>query len=561
MRTVSRKNNFYSHTKSIALVNRIAVIFMLAIFSFGCQDASAPIPEQPVPSAARLISAQFNDIDDSYHESQGDTIILSFDLDVSLDVIYSQALTELTAPVTGDRFGDNAMVQTGPDSNQLILTLGSDPELKLTGSFDASRLNAGSPSGISIPDNSHIITTRNGLSANGSVNIDSTLTTGFVINSFLNEARGLHTSTLLDDGRILVVGGWPSNGNFAFSNEILTDTSDPGLGGAGGSMIASDNGNSYFIGRYGHTATKLNDGTVLIAGGYGFEAKFDGTGNPIISELNSAFIFDPDNNEFLPTSTDIAIPRLNHYSVLMPDGQVLLAGGYNSTANNGQGGTIPLVELYNPVTREFTQLNEQMDLPRERGSATLLDDGNVLFIGGQALAIIPPSPNVDLFFMPGSSLYQIDTGGYAGPVTDPNTMHASVSLNNDFYIIGGNNTIGSVKTIIRFNQGTGNFENAGSLQTARVRNEAALVDGKILVTGGIDYSYSLGVASPIFTAELYDPQTQYITSYPVATDRNSFTVLSLPNDRVIVIGGFSGGVDLTGIDGIAISGTEMFVVP
>jgi Tfp pilus assembly protein PilX len=72
----------------------------------------------------------------------------------------------------------------------------------------------------------------------------------------MNDDRALHTSTLLGNGKVLVVGGSSDSGVVLATAELY----DPSASGFfyTGSMAAP---------RSGHTATKLNNGVVLVAGG------------------------------------------------------------------------------------------------------------------------------------------------------------------------------------------------------------------------------------------------------------------------------------------------------
>ena len=86
----------------------------------------------------------------------------------------------------------------------------------------------------------------------------------------LNTARGYHTATLLNNGKVLIAGGVDSTNSVSASAELY----DPAAGtfSTTGSLNAA---------REYHTATLLNNGKVLIAGG------FNG------SVLASAELYDP----------------------------------------------------------------------------------------------------------------------------------------------------------------------------------------------------------------------------------------------------------------------------
>lgn len=89
----------------------------------------------------------------------------------------------------------------------------------------------------------------------------------------MNRARSQHTATLLQDGTVLLIGGVP--GNEAFSSTEIFDPSTE-------SFIAGPN---LLLRRVLHAATLLPDGRVLVTGGYQSEAR----GQP----LQSAELFDP----------------------------------------------------------------------------------------------------------------------------------------------------------------------------------------------------------------------------------------------------------------------------
>jgi large repetitive protein len=105
----------------------------------------------------------------------------------------------------------------------------------------------------------------------GSMNYVSPMTT----------ARSRHTATLLDDGRVLVVGGDTGGGAATNSAEIYNPGSNSWS--SAGTLIDA---------RFGHTATLLEDGRVLIAGG-----ENGGT----VATLE---IYDPTSNAFSPAAEE-----------------------------------------------------------------------------------------------------------------------------------------------------------------------------------------------------------------------------------------------------------------
>src|SRR5271155_4723653 len=147
---------------------------------------------------------------------------------------------------------------------------------------------------------------------------------GFQPAGSLAHPRGLHTATLLDDGRVLIVGGVDASSQGVFfvpEGEVydplagtFTATTDPSLGGpAGGLMTRTSRGNTIAVVRIEHTATKLQDGRVLVCGGYGAES-INAFGQPVQAELATAFVFDPTTNTFAPAGK-LGTARRDHSAV------------------------------------------------------------------------------------------------------------------------------------------------------------------------------------------------------------------------------------------------------
>jgi hypothetical protein len=161
----------------------------------------------------------------------------------------------------------------------------------------------------------------------------------------LAKGRGWHAATLLQDGRVLVTGG-PASAELW---DPVSRTFDP----------AGDLADA----RVEHTATLLEDGRVLVIGGMAGET-FGG------DALASAELWDPETLTFAPAGT-LLEPRAGHTATLLPDGRVLVTGGY----------FIGSAELWDPETGAFTPAGPMIDA-RGGHTATLLDGGRVLVAGG-----------------------------------------------------------------------------------------------------------------------------------------------------------------------------------
>ncbi len=117
------------------------------------------------------------------------------------------------------------------------------------------------------------------------------------------------------------------------------------------------------VGRAAHTATLLPDGTVLLAGGFTDSEE----------ALSNTEIFDPATYTF-SSIQPMSVTRQSHTATLLQNGKVLLAGGFNGTY-------LASAELYDLETGLFTPTGS-MTMPRSGHKAILLDDGKVLLVGG-----------------------------------------------------------------------------------------------------------------------------------------------------------------------------------
>ena len=233
------------------------------------------------------------------------------------------------------------------------------------------------------------------------------------------DPRMICTGTLLRSGKVLVAGGETANGP-----QAATDTAelfDPatGLFQTTGSMA---------VPRSGHTATLLADGKVLVAGGWGNDG------------LNqTAEIYDPATGSFLPTG-NMSTARWGHTATLLANGKVLVTGGESQ-----QGSSLATAELYDPGSGTFS-LTGSMMMPRSGHIATLLPSGQVFFTGGVP-GLGDDSTQVD----PTTEIYDPSAGrfSYAGKMISPRIEHTATLLTNGTVLIVGGWTTDRTGTITR----------------------------------------------------------------------------------------------------------------
>ncbi len=169
--------------------------------------------------------------------------------------------------------------------------------------------------------------------------------------------RDHHTATLLQDGRVLVVGG----GGEGYASQSLADLYDPATG-------KFTRTGSMKTGRWLHTATLLHDGRVLVIGGR----------SPKDSVYTSAEIYEPATGRFRSAGS-LSEGRQQQTATLLPDGRVFIAGGYWSDGQKYR--VLSSTEMFDPATGKFSPVGS-MGAPRDGHTATLLNNGRVLLASG-----------------------------------------------------------------------------------------------------------------------------------------------------------------------------------
>jgi hypothetical protein len=300
------------------------------------------------------------------------------------------------------------------------------------------------------------------------------------------------SAMLLSSGEVLIVGGDMAGGSTS-DRAVLYDPKS-GSFHATGSAVPG-----------GNQATLLTDGRVLIiarglnlydpssgavasvdpcppAGGLDFEAQTATLlmdGSVLLTEGNppAAALYDPGTGKCTTTGAPLTLRNSSAAAVLLQDGDVLLVGGAEGTAS-AQKADPNLAELYSPKTHKFTLTGSSSLNAQYEANPVRLNDGRVLVVRSKW-----------------AELYDPKTGKF----TPTGTM---ATIRNDF--------------------GT-----------------ALLADGRVLVTGGVGAWDDSANAYPHFaTAELYDPVTGSFTSAGSMVNKRALhKAISLADGRVLITGG------------------------
>ncbi|MBI3550469.1 MAG: T9SS type A sorting domain-containing protein [Elusimicrobia bacterium] len=297
-------------------------------------------------------------------------------------------------------------------------------------------------------------------------------------------ARYGHSSSLLPNGNVIVIGGESSPGTFvaaANAIELSVPSSDAQF------VLGVPTGCTTSLVRSSHTATVLPNGKVLVVGG--------ATTGPAV--INSPILYNPNTNQCEATGNAMQSARIHHTATLLANGKVLIVGGDNDL--NPGNGVLTTVDLYDPVTNLFTPADNML-ASRAGHTATILYN-NLVFVAGGYSSATNFLANTELFDLSASGGSQWQPG----PVlVRSRAFHTATLLGNgNIMLIGGFNGFdfldnrGYLETAEIYNP----FDNAlmappAPMSARRIFHTAVLQpSGSVLVTGGlgnITTSYATG---------------------------------------------------------------------
>ncbi len=302
----------------------------------------------------------------------------------------------------------------------------------------------------------------------------------------LSEPRAFHTATLLENGNILIAGGCDGAGIVTNTCEIYdhaTGTMSPT-----GSMNAP---------RIGHTATLLDDGRVFVAGGL---SDFQNADTALATVLNTAQntgeVYDPSTGLWTATSNTMSSVRSAHEAELLPDGRVFLISGIDGGMPTGIGTDVATFtatcDYYDPTTNAFSS-GPPIPIARAFHGASIVNS-EILVTGG----LITAGPFGEAFATTTCYTFNGSTWSSTGALGEGVAFHGQETVANGTAIINGG-YIGDFVTLIASSQSgshdgttftTGapvgtNIGIPGSTASPRGSHSVTkLWDGSLLIMGG-----------------------------------------------------------------------------
>ncbi|MFL5780716.1 MAG: kelch repeat-containing protein [Thermoleophilaceae bacterium] len=315
---------------------------------------------------------------------------------------------------------------------------------------------------------------------------------------------------LLHDGRVLVAGGFGS-GTYPRNAELF----DPATG-------HWSNGGYLSTGRSQAAASVLESGKVILSGG------------TTLTVQPNAELYDPATNAWSPGGT--LTGRRLHTSTLLGTGKVLVAGGLDSTST-----ALKSTSLYNPVTNAWGT-GGLLGTARYFHTATLLEDGSVLVVGG-----LSGLANSDTLASAERSSNGVSGWTATGSMATPRSAHTATLLQDGrVLVVGGDDASGEeVASAELYDPASGAWTPAASMAKRRAFHTATLLrDGRVLVRGG----FSPGEGD-LASSEIYNPATDRWSAGPaLATPRATHTSTALRDGRVLTAGGEAlASSELTGV--------------
>jgi len=345
--------------------------------------------------------------------------------------------------------------------------------------------------------------------------------------------------TVCGDGRVLMVGGYVPDDNFQYIDTLWWTSGPTAI------VELFDPATSTWAevapiptARAHHSATRLPDGTILVAGGQAL----DPTGERLVPSVK-AEIYDPATDTWSVAGA-MALARSYYTATLLRNGKVLVVGGSVSDRS---------AELYDPATRAWSRAAAPR-AQRVEHVAGLLPDGKVLVTGG--------TNGLNVYFDNTAERYDplTDTWSSAASPLSAHIWRQCIPLpTGRLLLAGGLDTVGNLgrrPEAELYDPRTDRWTATQSMQYGRATFGATtLKDGRILVVGGTSSSTYPPIQAP---AELFDPVSNTWSDAGLPLSPRDHPNLAVLEDGTVLMAGGNLMGSGANAPGAYLAGAEFF---
>ena len=373
--------------------------------------------------------------------------------------------------------------------------------------------------------------------------------------------RVFHTATKLLDGRVLVAGGF----YVATATDSQCDTNtttcvhltatdsvdiyDPLTG-----SFDSETGMQLGHARGLHTATRLPDGRVFIAGGCEkalWRVDFRSAGPMPVVEVDvpeggfgtagsTAEIINPATGMVEETPDPLPTSRAYHGDVLLPDGEVLLLGGMGPIGNQA----LQSMVRYSPSSGTFEEIASAMAVPRQGMLLVPYGSGATLIWGGNHPAAAGAGTFAETLTVESNEIFIEEPEFVANNAAQglPSFYSAGARLQSGEILVAGGMFTDTMKdpSLVEprvlqefrvLEMGTERIDRpenpANTMGHLFALHSANLLrNGNVLITGGVT-----SIQSPTWFC---DPQEKAIFYYPLEEEDSAFGIEQIGGNSVVM---------------------------
>lgn len=330
-------------------------------------------------------------------------------------------------------------------------------------------------------------------------------------------ARRSHTSVVLPDGSILLMGG--SDGAYSYTNDAWRSVD-------GGVSWVEVTGDAGWVGRTDHSSVVLPNGDIMMMGGYWHN-----------SHRNDVWVSADGGEtwEELSVEGEMWSGRNRHASVALPNGHILVLGGDDGSYRNDiwrseDGG----------ITWNEVIIEGDIWSARRSHSTVVLADGSILLLGGRDF-------NWDRL----NDVWLSNDGGKTwnevivdGDIWSPRFSHSTVVLPDDsIVVIGGESSAGLRNDVWRSEDGGETWEELTDVAEWPLRYDYSTVvlpDGRIILMGGWKHGWPTIRKNDVWLSDDGGETWIQVTDSAGWSARGYHTSLILPDGNIVLFGGDDG---------------------